>query len=71
MRFQDLFALEWDKLPPDRFRAWLVSMWMVWHHRNQRVHGESPRSTEEIAESTLSFLATQEASLGREATNIS
>ncbi|GAA0158247.1 hypothetical protein LIER_43436 [Lithospermum erythrorhizon] len=65
MEFQDLFELKWDRLPPDRFRTWLTSLWMVWHQRNQRVHGEPRRSTEEIAESTLSFMAPQEASSGK------
>ncbi|GAA0172896.1 hypothetical protein LIER_43935 [Lithospermum erythrorhizon] len=66
VEFQEQFELKWDRLPPDRFRAWLTSLWMVWHQRNQRVHGEPHRSTEEIAKSTLSFMAAQEANSGEE-----
>ncbi|GAA0162799.1 hypothetical protein LIER_18816 [Lithospermum erythrorhizon] len=47
--FRDLLEIRWNKLPPDKFEKWVISVWQLWHNRNLLVFGKPPQSTADIA----------------------
>ncbi|GAA0160045.1 hypothetical protein LIER_16689 [Lithospermum erythrorhizon] len=62
--FHEIYQEKRKRLLPDRFKAWMVRIWLIWHQRNLRMNGTAHRPAAEIAGATISYLATQEAAPG-------